>query len=142
MRTAKNKDVILEAIAQSSSMKVEILSPPMESLFGAMGARSGFQHVDGLFMDLGGGSVQMTYVNSNLTPEYYTLAAEAAKSLPYGAAKLTEALTDNVTALEARLNLMKEMKETFRGMAQSFPQVKKQVCLVVDWVTTLDNISI
>jgi retrograde regulation protein 2 len=58
-----------------------------------MGARSGFAHVDGLFMDLGGGSVQMTYIDSTGgMHEYATLAADAATSMPYGAAKLTDAL--------------------------------------------------
>jgi retrograde regulation protein 2 len=131
MRTAKNKDEMLQEIRQASGMKVEILSPPMESLFGALGARSGFEHVDGLFMDLGGGSVQMTYVDSNSVPEYYTLAAEAAKSLPFGAAKLTEALKGETTALSAKLDLNTGMKQTFQGLKQRFPQLKDQVCTVL-----------
>ena len=70
----------------------------MESLFGAMGARSGFTQVNGLFMDLGGGSVQMTYVDSTVGSGYDVLAAEAAKSMPFGAAKLTAALSTQDTA--------------------------------------------
>ena len=86
---------MLAAIKQASGLNVDILSPGMESLFGAMGARSGYTSVDGLFMDLGGGSVQMTYVNSG-TGEgdgYDILAAGAARSLPFGAAKMTLALS-------------------------------------------------
>lgn len=81
MRTAKNKEDMLAAIRRESGLRVDILSPAMESLFGAMGARSGFDHVDGLFMDLGGGSVQMTYVNSKIEEDYDVLAAEAANSM-------------------------------------------------------------
>lgn len=80
MRTAKNRDEMLDAIKRESGLTVDILSPAMESLFGAMGARSGFNHVDGLFMDLGGGSVQMTYINSEAEGDYDILAAESAKS--------------------------------------------------------------
>ncbi len=60
MRTAKNQDEMVGAINSVSGLKVQILGPAMESMFGAMGARSAFEHVDGLFMDLGGGRVQMT----------------------------------------------------------------------------------
>ena len=56
MRTAKNRDEMLQAIKTVSGLTVDILSPGMESLFGAMGARSGFTQVNGLFMGLGGGS--------------------------------------------------------------------------------------
>ena len=80
MRTAKNRDEILDAIKKESGLTVDILSPAMESLFGAMGARSGFAHVDGLFMDLGGGSVQMTYIDSQAESDYDLLAAASAKS--------------------------------------------------------------
>lgn len=93
MRTAENRDEMLAAIKKSSGLTVDILSPGMESLFGAMGARSGYTAVDGLFMDLGGGSVQMTYVNSDIEDGYDVLAAGAARSLPFGAAKLTLALS-------------------------------------------------
>jgi len=102
MRTARNQDEMLSAIKKASSLTVDILSPGMESMFGAMGARSGFTHVDGLFMDLGGGSVQMTYVNSQSEIAYDILAAEAAKSMPFGAAKLTAALSAQDTAQSAK----------------------------------------
>ncbi len=93
MRTAENRAEMLLAIKKASGLTVDILSPGMESLFGAMGARSGYTSVDGLFMDLGGGSVQMTYVCSDIEGEYDVLAAGAATSLPFGAAKLTLALS-------------------------------------------------
>ncbi|KAL3419128.1 retrograde regulation protein 2 [Phlyctema vagabunda] len=126
MRTAKNKEEMLAAIKRESGLVVDILSPAMESLFGAMGARSGFNHVDGLFMDLGGGSVQMTYVDSSAGPGYEVLAAEAAKSLPFGAAKLSAALSSKSTAESAKAELQLGMKETFEGMKARFPKLKAQ----------------
>ncbi|KAE8443037.1 hypothetical protein EG329_002431 [Mollisiaceae sp. DMI_Dod_QoI] len=126
MRTAKNKDEMLLAIKKSSGLVVDILSPGMESLFGAMGARSGFIDVDGLFMDLGGGSVQMTYVNSNAESNYDVLAAEAATSMPFGAAKLTAALSTQDTADAAKTELRTSMKQTFEGLRQKFPTLEEQ----------------
>lgn len=93
MRTAKNRDEMLAAIEKESGLRVDILSPAMESLFGAMGARSGFNDVDGLFMDLGGGSVQMTYVNSRAGEGYDKLAAEAANSKVHAMSLLRHLLT-------------------------------------------------
>jgi retrograde regulation protein 2 len=126
MRTAENKDEMLSAVHQASGLRVDILSPAMESLFGAMGARSGYDHVDGLFMDLGGGSVQMTYVNSLTDPSYDVLAAKAAKSMPFGAAKLTAALSDEEAGYATKKELRGLMKDTFEGLIARFPKLKEQ----------------
>ncbi|KAG9233578.1 putative retrograde regulation protein 2 [Amylocarpus encephaloides] len=126
MRTAKNRDRMLFAIKEASGLAVDILSPSMESLFGAMGARSGFDHVDGLFMDLGGGSVQMTYINSLAEEQYDILAAEAAKSLPFGAAKLTLAMSSQDDGHAAKVELRAGMKKTFDDTTARFPKLKEQ----------------
>lgn len=126
MRTAKNIDEILAAIKGASELTVDILSPAMESLFGAMGARSGFPEVNGLFMDLGGGSVQMTYVNSEADDDYDVLAAEAASSMPFGAAKLTLALSSQISAQEAKTELRTSMRDKFEALAKKFPRLKEQ----------------
>ncbi|TVY36357.1 Retrograde regulation protein [Lachnellula subtilissima] len=125
MRTASNKDKMLAAIQKSSGLTVDLLSPEVESLFGAMGARSGFDKVDGLFMDLGGGSVQMTYVNSS-TAEYDILAAGAAQSMPYGAAKVSAALQTKVSEQQVKTELRQRMKEAFDGLTARFPKLKEQ----------------
>jgi retrograde regulation protein 2 len=127
MRTAKNKDEMLKSAKEASGLTVDILSPGMESLFGAMGARSGFDHVDGLFMDLGGGSVQMTYVDSTTNLNYDILAAEAAKSMPFGAAKLSAALTSQDKGDAAKKELRTSMKDTFHGLTKRFPKLREQV---------------
>lgn len=119
MRTAKNRDEMLKAIKDASGLVVDILSPEMESMFGAMGARSGFVDVNGLFMDLGGGSVQMTYLTSGM-------AVRAAKSIPYGAAKLTAALSSQATAELTRSELRASMKETFEELKEKFPELMDQ----------------
>ena len=125
MRTAKNRDDMLEAIYKASNLTVDILSPAMESLFGAMGARSSYGHVDGLFMDLGGGSVQMTYVNSK-NSSYDILAARAAQSMPFGAAKLTDAMSSQTQSLSTKQELQSLMKQTFQGLKSRFPALETQ----------------
>jgi len=114
MRTATNKDAMLNSIKNTSGLTVDILSPPMESLFGAMGARSGFEHVDGLFMDLGGGSVQMAYMSTEGSLEKYpAVVGEAARSMPFGAARLTDAIKSSSTTTATKAGLHKQMKENF-----------------------------
>ncbi|OBT44441.1 hypothetical protein VE00_05949 [Pseudogymnoascus sp. WSF 3629] len=124
MRTAKNQDEMVGAIHAASGLGVQILSPAMESMFGAMGARSAFEHVDGLFMDLGGGSVQMTYLDSK-SNGYETLAAQNAKSMPYGAAKLTATLRVEEEGTTQK-QLRSQMRDTFEGMKKQFPGLQKQ----------------
>lgn len=124
MRTAHNQADMLESIKNETGLNVQILSPAMESMFGAMGARSAFGDVKGLFMDLGGGSVQMTYLDSKVEG-YETTAAMAAKSIPAGAAKLTLAI-NTLGKEEVEGDLKSRMKATFEGMQQQFPELKKQ----------------
>ncbi|KAH8814854.1 putative retrograde regulation protein 2 [Xylogone sp. PMI_703] len=123
MRTAKNRDAMLQAIYAHSGLKVDILAPEMESMFGALGARSGFDHVEGLFMDLGGGSVQMTYMDSQ-SEGYELTAATTARSLPFGAAKLSAQLSNEISAKTATAELSKSMKATFEMMRTKFPQLQ------------------
>ncbi|CAK7563166.1 MAG: retrograde regulation protein 2 [Sporothrix epigloea] len=97
MRRAVNAAALLDAIAAvAPGMTVHVLTPEVETLFGSTGARSGFAMVGnsetgtgGLMLDLGGGSVQMTYMDPQLGPGYEVAAARAGQSMPYGAARLT-----------------------------------------------------
>ncbi|PNY25753.1 Retrograde regulation protein 2 [Tolypocladium capitatum] len=97
VRRAANAAQMLDAIGQATGgLGVHILDPSVETLFGAvMGSRSGLVDVDGgaLFLDLGGGSVQMTWVDTG-SDRYEIDAAMAGESLPYGAAKLTRVLEE------------------------------------------------
>ncbi|MEX1652447.1 universal stress protein, partial [Streptomyces pseudovenezuelae] len=89
MRRADNAADMLSAIADATNgIGVQILEPAVETLCGAvMGSRSGFVGVPGgaLFLDLGGGSVQMTWVDTDVDG-YETKAATTGTSMGYGAA--------------------------------------------------------
>ncbi|RCI15523.1 hypothetical protein L249_3491 [Ophiocordyceps polyrhachis-furcata BCC 54312] len=122
VRRAANAAELLKAIAP---LTVRVLDPAVETLFGAvMGSRSGFVHVrrGGLFLDLGGGSVQMTWVDTS-APDYGTAAAAAGESLPYGAARLIRILQDEphhvqTTALD---DLRSGFRRVYANLCAKFP---------------------
>ncbi|KAL8387861.1 hypothetical protein RB595_009621 [Gaeumannomyces hyphopodioides] len=108
MRRASNAADMLKAIADAApGTVVHILEPKVETLLGAMGARSSFVNVRGLFVDLGGGSLQISYLNSEPdrvsstagavaigpadaeSSSYGVAAARAGQSMPFGAARMT-----------------------------------------------------
>ncbi|KAH6650640.1 Ppx/GppA phosphatase family-domain-containing protein [Chaetomium tenue] len=131
MRRAQNATAMLESIREASpDLSVYILAPPVETLFGSVGARSGFVDVKGLFLDLGGGSVQMTYLDSNAAksgprednvgPE--VAAALAGQSLPFGAARLIKVL-DNGDAATEISSLRAGMSKAFQTLCAKFPSL-------------------
>ncbi|KAI0526058.1 Ppx/GppA phosphatase [Xylaria bambusicola] len=125
MRKASNAASMLDAIFAESGLGVHVLAPEVETLFGAMGARSGFATVNGLFLDLGGGSVQMTYMNSDMQ-DYEFQAAKTGKSLPFGAARLINILEKNdVEVKTAALDELKiGMRDAFVRLQQEFPALR------------------
>ena len=134
MRRAQNATAMLEAIrATAPGLSVCILAPQVETLFGSLGARSGFVDVKGLFLDLGGGSVQMTYLDTrggkagfpegDLGPE--VAAALAGQSLPFGAARLIKVLeqSDAETQAAQISQLRGGMSEAFQTLRAQFPSL-------------------
>lgn len=129
MRSAGNRHEMLAEIKKQSGLDVKILEAATESLFGAMGARSGFDSVDGLFMDLGGGSCQMTYVDCG-QKDYEKLAASAGRSIPYGAARLTNEFRRAKTEAESSkvlANLKAGMSEMYEGLKAQSPEIKQKL---------------
>ncbi|KAI1190505.1 Ppx/GppA phosphatase [Nemania serpens] len=136
MRKASNAASMLSAIRSESGLDVSILAPEVETLFGAMGARSGFATVNGLFLDLGGGSVQMTYMNSSMEG-YEFQAALSGKSLPFGAARVIGILRSHDTEIQAMAldELKVRMHGAFSSLQEEFPRLK-------DTQATLDGSGI
>ncbi|KAF4581073.1 Retrograde regulation protein 2 [Ophiocordyceps camponoti-floridani] len=114
VRRASNASKLLEAItAVDHDMFIRVIDPAVETLFGAvMGSRSGFVNIPrgGLFLDLGGGSVQMTWVDTK-APDYGISAATAGVSLPYGAARLIKILEDE--SHEVRTAALDDLRSGF-----------------------------
>lgn len=129
MRRADNAADMLSAIADATNgIGVQILEPAVETLCGAvMGSRSGFVGVPGgaLFLDLGGGSVQMTWVDTDVDG-YETKAATTGTSMGYGAAKLIRVLEEQPAKTQATEidTLRSGMKNAFDGLCSQFPPLK------------------
>ncbi|KAK4240969.1 Ppx/GppA phosphatase family-domain-containing protein [Achaetomium macrosporum] len=134
MRRAQNAAAMLQAIrAASPGLSVYILAPQVETLLGAVGARSGFDDVKGLFLDLGGGSVQMTYLDTYAAktgargdafgPE--VAAALAGQSLPFGAARLIKILDsgDSRAQAAALSQLRGDLSAAFQTLCIKFPSL-------------------
>lgn len=125
MRKAENAGAMLDAIRAASDLGVKVLAPEVETLFGSVGARSSFADVNGLFLDLGGGSVQITYMNSAVEG-YEVAGARSGKSLPFGAARLIRILeaageSAHVAATE---ELRTGMRGAFARLQQEFPSLQ------------------
>lgn len=126
MRRASNASQVLDAIRNSTEgLRVSILEPAVETLFGAvMGARSGLIDVSGgaLFLDLGGGSVQMTWVDT-ARKNYEFEAAKAGVSMPFGAARLIRVLEEEPTQVQAAelFKLKAGMHDAYLNLADRFP---------------------
>ncbi|KAK3996851.1 putative retrograde regulation protein [Cladorrhinum sp. PSN332] len=134
MRRAENATAMLEAIRTQTgdvsapwwrswskqALAVHVLSPQVETLFGAVGARSSFVDVKGLFLDLGGGSVQMAYLDSEVQE---CAAALAGQSLPFGAARMTRVLETAKADLQAaeQSKLRNGLAEAFQSLCNTFP---------------------
>ncbi|KAK3498066.1 Ppx/GppA phosphatase family-domain-containing protein [Neurospora hispaniola] len=125
MRKAGNAAVMLQTIeAEVPGLAIKILHPQVETLFGSLGARSAFSRPKGLFLDLGGGSVQMSYLDTTgQDADYHIHAAQVGRSLPFGAARLIKILehddADFKTNEVSKLN--QGMKLAFARLCETFP---------------------
>ncbi|KAI4146627.1 MAG: hypothetical protein L6R39_003382 [Caloplaca ligustica] len=95
-RTALNSENFRQQIEKATGWKVEMLAKEEEGRIGAMGVASSFESVKGLVMDLGGGSIQMTWMISK--DGQVKISPKGAVSYPYGAAALKMRLEEVGTA--------------------------------------------
>jgi len=116
-RTAINADQFLKTIRESTGLHVELLPKQDEGKIGALGIASGFSDIQGLTMDLGGGSAQITWLISQAGN--IRISPRGSFSFPYGAAALTrklQELKENKSKDEADkaiVEFRKEMKDNF-----------------------------
>ncbi|KAK6345333.1 hypothetical protein TWF718_007250 [Orbilia javanica] len=106
-RTAPNSVEFRQAIQDAVGWTVELLPKSEEGRIGSLGIASSFATVEGLVMDLGGGSTQLSWMVSKRGE---LESAKEAISLPFGAAALTKKLQTaiNVTAVEATASNIRE----------------------------------
>ncbi|KAF9978782.1 hypothetical protein BGZ73_000429 [Actinomortierella ambigua] len=112
-RTARNSEEFQRRIEQATTWKVELLSKAQEANIGAMGVMASYYTVQGLFMDLGGGSVQLNYIIRKPT-DGPGQSSDNAQSWPYGAAALSRRLNACGDDQLARKRIYDEMVQAFK----------------------------
>ncbi|KAG1251316.1 hypothetical protein G6F68_012332 [Rhizopus microsporus] len=99
-RVAVNSKEFLDGIYQATGLTVSLLTKQQEALISASGIVGSYNHVNGLTMDLGGGSVEVSYVMTSPPTDKKLDAiisdnicvSQHPVSLPYGAAALKRRL--------------------------------------------------
>ncbi|EIE91120.1 hypothetical protein RO3G_15831 [Rhizopus delemar RA 99-880] len=115
-RVALNSEEFLERIYSATQWKVTILTKEQEAVISSMGIVGSFYTVNGLTMDLGGGSVELSYVTSmhkelkEDRPRKRIKTSTTPVSLPYGAAILRKKLA-NCSNDKMRNKLFKTLVE-------------------------------
>lgn len=89
-REALNSHEYREQIELKTGWKVDILPKEEEGRVGAMGIASSFSNIKGLALDLGGGSIQMTWIIAK--DGDVKISPKGSVSFPYGAAALMNKL--------------------------------------------------
>lgn len=108
-REAENSAIFRSRIESATGWKVELLSKEDEGRIGAEGVASSFAEVNGLVMDLGGGSTQISWM---ISKDGETHVAKTPLSFPYGAAAVRKKL-DTAIDDKPRRALHAEMVEKF-----------------------------
>ncbi|CAB4409604.1 unnamed protein product [Rhizophagus irregularis] len=119
-RTAPNSDDFIERIKQSTGWGVEKLEKEMEAKISGMGVVATYYGVEGLVMDMGGGSVELNYVihRPHEAKQEISMSMKPI-NLPYGAAALTRRLEKLGTPKEREdlfTEIVKNLKEDFKKL--------------------------
>jgi retrograde regulation protein 2 len=93
-REAQNSQHFRDSIHAATGWEVKLLTKEEEGEIGAWGVASSLSEINGLVMDLGGGSTQLSWLVSNSGE---TKIAPEPISLPYGAAALTKRLETSIS---------------------------------------------
>ncbi|KAG0214112.1 hypothetical protein BGX28_002628 [Mortierella sp. GBA30] len=112
-RTAPNSEEFQARIKAATGWTVELLSKGEEANIGALGVMASYHIVQGLFMDLGGGSVQLNYIIRGPN-DGQGKSSPNAQSWPYGAAALSKRLNNCGNDQAARQVIYEEMVLAFK----------------------------
>ncbi|SCU86321.1 LAMI_0D01530g1_1 [Lachancea mirantina] len=118
-REAINSQSFTSAIYESTGWDVELLTKEEEGRIGAYGVISSFNSVSGLYMDLGGGSTQLSWIRC--TDGDITMSPTPV-SLPYGAGALSRRVK-----IEEKRELFEEIKEAYRAAFEKIQVPKEMV---------------
>lgn len=107
VREAGNREEFLRALHRETGIEFRVLSREEEPYFGYLGVINTMAFRDGLIMDLGGGSLEITAVKDR--------AMVHSTSIPYGALNLTEGFLGEDRPSDAKLkDLEGFLKQKFK----------------------------
>ena len=109
-RTAINSTAFLDRIKSATGWSVRLLTQQEEATIGSEGIAASFSSVNGLVLDLGGGSCQLNW----MTTGTITTMSKSPVSMPYGAAALTNRLSR-----EDPIKLQAELVNAFKAAFQT-----------------------
>ncbi|KAK3841326.1 MAG: Ppx/GppA phosphatase family-domain-containing protein [Linnemannia gamsii] len=112
-RTAPNSEEFQARIKAATGWSVQLLSKADEADIGALGVMASYHTVQGLFMDLGGGSVQLNYIIRG-PGDGKGESSKNAQSWPYGAAALSKRLNACGSDHGRRQEIYDEMVKAFK----------------------------
>ncbi|CAG8667242.1 3628_t:CDS:2 [Funneliformis caledonium] len=119
-RTAPNSKQFIDRIKKATGWEVELLCEMVEAKISGMGIVATFYGVEGLVMDMGGGSVELNYVTHQPYEKEQTIQmSNHPINLPYGAAALTKLLKCNNTPEKRDVlfkSIVQELKEGFKKL--------------------------
>ena len=124
-RTAINSAEFRHTIEQETGWDVVMLAKEEEGRIGALGIVSSFPSVNGLAMDLGGGSVQLTWVRSSCGE--VQMHPNGSVSLPYGAAALKRLLEAAEREGESHVTRLQEQLRKDFEQAIEFLSIPKYI---------------
>jgi exopolyphosphatase / guanosine-5'-triphosphate,3'-diphosphate pyrophosphatase len=99
IRDATNREDFLSAAGERSGLVIEVLSPEEEARYGYLAAVNSTTLSDGVALDLGGGSLQLTHVAKR--------KALDARSWPLGAVRMTERFLEGDKAKRKQLGALR-----------------------------------
>jgi exopolyphosphatase / guanosine-5'-triphosphate,3'-diphosphate pyrophosphatase len=100
VRDAANRDEFLAAARERSGLDVEVLSKEEEARYGYLAAVNSTTLRDGIALDLGGGSLQLTRVRDRVATD--------AGSWPVGAVRMTERFLNGGKAKPKQVRALRE----------------------------------
>jgi exopolyphosphatase / guanosine-5'-triphosphate,3'-diphosphate pyrophosphatase len=100
IREASNRDAFLSAASERTGLEVRVLSREEEARYGYLAAVNSTTLADGVALDLGGGSMQLTRVEGRLAADF--------RSWPLGAVRMTERFLPGEKAKGKQLRALRD----------------------------------
>ncbi len=108
IRQARNKEEIKEVVKKEIGWDMRILSEKEEAFYGYLSVVNSTSITEGITIDIGGGSTEVTYFKDRILKHYH--------SFPFGALTLKEFFTNTKSTEKAMTKLRGYLQEQFQTL--------------------------